>query len=85
MASIFTGRKLKVCCPKCKSKTLTTYEVFEEIVICEVVDGIFPAEATDHEAGSVIGVSCRCDKCDHKWKPRGARSIEDLFEDEEDS
>lgn len=30
-----------------------------------------PSEATDHEAGSILGVACQCENCGHKWKPRG--------------
>ncbi len=64
--------RIRLHCPKCKSKSFELYEAFEEIEIREVVDGWLPKERLDHEAGGRLSVSCRCSNCDHKWQLRAA-------------
>lgn len=78
MTTIYAGLKVKAKCPKCKSRDFKTVEVFEEIVICSVRNGVFPDQADDHQPGGIVGVSCECDKCGHMWKPRGAKSLGDI-------
>ncbi len=75
------GTKTKKRCPRCRSRTFETAEVFEEVVFIQVTDGVFANEATDHQAGDIIGISARCSACKHQWTPRGAKSLTDFFDD----
>lgn len=71
---------LKLKCPKCKAKDYTLIETAEEYVIYSVRGGVMPGEATDHEAGSILGVTCECESCGHKWKPRGVTQWTDAVD-----
>lgn len=62
--------RLNLKCPKCRSRDYTLIETAEEHVIYEVRDGIKPKDATDHEAGTILGVECECSDCGYNWKPR---------------
>jgi Zn finger protein HypA/HybF involved in hydrogenase expression len=78
-AEIYKNKKVKGRCPKCGSKSFTITETFEEHVLVEIVDGVHPGEILDHEAGSILGVSCQCAQCRHTWKPRGVFQIDDMI------
>lgn len=65
------GERLKLKCPKCRAMDYALVETFEEHVIYSVRGGVMPGHATDHEPGSILCVTCECDGCGHKWKPRG--------------
>jgi hypothetical protein len=56
------------------------FEVVEEVVSFTIRNGVFPAEADDHQPGDIIALSCQCSKCAHQWTPRGARSITDIVD-----
>lgn len=81
MASIFGGQEVKARCPKCRSRDFHTIEVFELAVISSVKNGVFPDSSEDQEPGGIIGISCDCDKCRHRWVPRGAKSLGDIIND----
>lgn len=68
----------KIKCPKCRSKDLEITETMEAFTSFQVVDGRLNREGGIHEFGSWIGVSARCDRCDHHWKPRRAFMITDV-------
>lgn len=71
MAQIaYAGERVKLRCPVCRSASFELTETMEENVIYEVVDGVMPQCATDHEAGGGICLSAQCSKCSHKWRPR---------------
>lgn len=70
---------LKLRCPKCSAKDYTLTEVVEEHVIYLVRGGNMRLESFDHQPGSILGVVCECDKCGHKWKPRGVRQWPDAI------
>ena len=77
---MFAGEKLRTRCPKCRSRDFQTTEVFEELVHVRISGGIHPGEAVDHEPGTILGINCTCEKCGHRWVPRGATSMADLVE-----
>lgn len=68
----------RIKCPKCKSRSFYIHEVFEEIVTCEVVDGVLAFGALDRDAGAILGLSCECRKCGHLWRPRNVRQLWDI-------
>lgn len=70
MSSEFAGKRVTLRCPKCKSTNFQLTEVVEENVIYEVVNGVMPANATDHEPGCGICLAARFSGCGHEWKPR---------------
>jgi hypothetical protein len=74
----FAGKRAKVKCPKCKSNSFETHEVFENVVVISIKNGIFPDRADDHVAGGILGISCKCDSCGHRWTPRGAKTLRDI-------
>ena len=81
MAKIaFAGQSVKLRCPNCRSASLQLVETIEEHVIYDVVNGVMPQEATDHEAGSAIGLAAECAKCSHKWRPR-ATLLSEVLQD----
>ena len=71
------GEKVRTKCPKCRSTNFLLTEIVEELVIMEVKHGVIPNEASDHQPGSVIGLSATCSACGHTWRPR-AKMVEDL-------
>jgi hypothetical protein len=81
MGTLYGGMPVKARCPKCKAANFRTMEVYEEVVICLVKNGVFPHEAEDHQPGRILGISCECDDCGHRWKPRGAKTLSDLIDD----
>lgn len=76
------GKRTTARCPKCRKQNFTTREVFEEIVYITVEDGVFPVDADDHMPGQILGISCKCNNCGHRWRPRGAQTLDDLIADE---
>lgn len=76
--SIYAGMRLRTRCPKCRSDSFELIETYEENVIFEIKGGVMPEKATDHHPGSIIGVYAKCGACEHRWKPRGAKSLTDL-------
>ena len=71
MAQIaYAGERVKLKCPACRSASFELTETMEENVIYEVVDGVMPQCATDHEPGGGISLSAICSECGHKWRPR---------------
>jgi len=70
MHSMFADKKINLRCPKCKSASFQLSECVEEFVYYDVVDGLMPKHATDHEAGGSIELGATCSKCSHKWTPR---------------
>lgn len=67
---VYAGQRVNLKCPTCKSTNFELTETMEENVIYEVVDGVLPAEATDHQAGGALGLSAWCCQCRHEWRPR---------------
>lgn len=77
---IYAGERSKAKCPKCRKQHFTTEEVFEVLVYITIKDGVFPDEADDHSPGDILGLSCTCNECGHRWRPRGARNLADIVE-----
>lgn len=78
---IFGGRKYKLRCPKCKGKELWLSEVWAGNGIWfHLQNGVLPEKAEDQFQGGPVHVDAKCMKtdCQHTWKVRGARSVEDL-------
>lgn len=76
----YAGQRVKLRCPVCRSASFELIETVEENVTYEVVDGVMPQAAVDHEAGSAICLSAQCAKCRHKWRPR-ATLLGEVVED----
>jgi hypothetical protein len=54
-------------------------ETIEEHHLYQVSDGVLQrSEAIDHEAGSILSVTCTCDDCRHLWRPRGIQTLDDF-------
>lgn len=46
----FARKKFTLKCPACKSTSYCLPEVLEEMVYCDIVDGVMPDVPEDHEA-----------------------------------
>lgn len=77
----YAGMSVKIRCPKCKQQNFTTHETFEYVVTITIEDGVMPKRADDHQPCGIIGFRCRCNNCDHWWKPRGVKQLPHILVD----
>lgn len=81
----FAGKKCTLKCPKCRGQNLQVDEVWNGNGIhFTITDGVMPDEADDHFQGGPVALHCGCRDCKHNWTPRKARTINDIYEDDED-
>lgn len=66
----FAGERVTLRCPACRATSFLLTETMEELVHYEIVDGVMPDAATDHEVGGAIRLDAVCRKCGHAWAPR---------------
>lgn len=77
LAEPFRPAVTAIQCPACKSKSLTLTESGVLNTTWTVSEGKLNRSAGNHEPGTILQVTGKCDVCGHTWRLRRARQITD--------
>ena len=80
--SVRDPRYVKICCPKCRSRSLVMTEIWETSIQWIVKDGWMEKAGGALNEGTPTCVEAKCQDCGHGWTARGASQILDVLEDD---